>query len=423
MGIKRVKEIIEELQITSGTNDKINILKSNSENEFLKLVLEYTYNPFKKYKISENVLNTISSDDSSSKTIFMLLDTLASNNINNSLRNEIAAFKNSNLEHWDLYSKMILKDLRCNISSKTINKVWNNLIPTSETERDVKCMLASKFDFDKPPQSKMFITEKLDGIRTWCIVDEYRNVELYTRQGKLIEGCKEIENAVCKLKLENVILDGELLASGEDINYSNVYKETTKRVKNKNKFKDGLSFHIFDIITMKEYEDKKCTNRYSERRKMLYSIKENEFIKVVKCLYEGNDISEVLSLLDEYREKGAEGLMCNLDKVYEFKRSKSCLKLKVMQTCDLKIIGFQEGKGKFKNTLGSLVVDYKGNQVGVSGLTDSDRNYIWNNREELIGRVAEIKYFEVTKDKDGIESLRFPVFLCIREKGKDVSYY
>ncbi|MBQ9014017.1 MAG: hypothetical protein IJ094_10795 [Bacilli bacterium] len=423
MGIKRVKEIIEELQITSGTNDKINILKSNSENELLKLVLEYTYNPFKKYKISEDVLNTISSDDSSSKTIFMLLDTLALNNINNSLRNEIAAFKNSNLEHWDLYSKMILKDLRCNISSKTINKVWKDLIPTSETGKDVKCMLATKFDFNKPPKDKMFITEKLDGIRTWCIIDKNRNVELYTRQGKLIEGCKEIENAIYNLKLENVILDGELLASGEDIDYSNVYKETTKRVKNKNQEKNGLAFHIFDIITMEEYNNKIGINRYSERRKMLYSIKENEFVKVVKCLYEGSDILEVLLLLDEYREKGAEGLMCNLDKVYEFKRSNSCLKLKVMQSCDLKIIGFQEGKGKFKNTLGSLIVNYKGNSVGVGGLSDADREYIWNNRDSLIGRVAEIKYFEITKDKDGVESLRFPIFLGIREEGKEVSYH
>ena len=424
MHIQKIKDIIKDLQETSSTNEKIKILKNNEENELLKLVLEYTYNPYKKYGVSEKILNTVTSDRTSSKTIFELLDTLASNNINNSFREEIGAFKNTNICHWDLYEKMILKDLRCNINSKTINKVWNNLIPTSETERDVRCMLASKFDFEKPPKSKMFITEKLDGIRTWCIIDENRNVEVYTRQGKLIEGCKEIEDAVRKLKLDNVILDGELLAAGEDINYSNVYKETTKRVKNKNKFKSGLTFHIFDIITMEEYNNKECVNRYSERRKMLYSIKENEFIKVVKCLYEGNDISEVLSLLDAYREKGAEGLMCNLDKVYEFKRSKSCLKLKVMQTCDLKIIGFQGGTGKYANKLGALIVDFKGNSVGVgTGFSDEDRTFIWDNRDSLLGRVVELRYFEITKDKNGIESLRFPAYVAIREEGKEVSYF
>ena len=422
MHIQKIKDIIKDLQETSSTNEKIKILKNNEENELLKLVLEYTYNPYKKYGVSEKILNTVTSDRTSSKTIFELLDTLASNNINNSLREEIGAFKNTNKCHWDLYEKMILKDLRCNISSKTINKVWKNLIPTSETEVDVKCMLASKFDFEKPPKSKMFITEKLDGIRIWCIIDDMGNIELYTRQGKIVEGCKEIEQAITELKLTNVILDGELLAS--DCSYEDVYKETIKRAKNKNKVKTGLKFHVFDIITMEEYQNKIGTRRYSERRKVLDLVSENEFIKIVPILYQGNDINEVLKLLDTYRTTGAEGLMCNIDKVYEFKRSKGCLKLKVMQTCDLKIIGFQEGTGKYINKLGALIVDFKGNSVGVgTGFSDEDRTFIWDNRDSLLGRVVELRYFEITKDKNGIESLRFPTFVAIREEGKEVSYF
>ena len=422
MHIQRVKDIIKSLEDTSSVNGKIKILKSNSENELLKLILECTYNTYKKYGISENVLATVSSNRKSSKTIFELLDILASNNINNSLREEIGAFKNANMEHWDLYKKMILKDLRCNISSKTINKVWDGLIPTSETGVNVNCMLASKFDFEKPPTGKMFITEKLDGIRIWCMIDSFGNIELYTRQGKIVEGCKEIEKAISELKLTNVILDGEILAS--NCSYEDVYKETIKRAKNKNKTKTGLNFHVFDIITIDEYKNKVGIKRYSERRKILDSISENEFIKIVPILYQGNDINEVLKLLDIYRTTGAEGLMCNIDKVYEFKRSKGCLKLKVMQTCDLKIIGFQEGTGKYANKLGALIVDFKGNSVGVgTGFSDEDRTFIWDNRDSLLGRVVELRYFEITKDKNGIESLRFPAYVAIREEGKEVSYF
>ena len=134
-------------------------------------------------------------------------------------------------------------------------------------------------------------------------------------------------------------------------------------------------------------------------------------------------MDEILNLLDNYRVKGAEGLMCNIDKVYEFKRSKGCLKLKVMQTMDLEIIGFQQGTGKYIDKLGALVVDFKGNSVGIgTGFNDIDRQYIWDNRDKLLGRVVELRYFEVTKDKNGIESLRFPSFVCIREEGKEVSY-
>lgn len=419
--MKQIKEIINLLRETSGTNDKISILKMNSENELLKKVLEYTYNPYKKYGVSEKIMNNITSDRRSSKTIFELLDTLSSNNINDSLRNEIGAFKNSNLEHWDLYEKMILKDLKCNISSKTINKVWPGLISTSETGASVNCMLASKFDFEKPPTGNMFITEKLDGMRIWAMIDDIGNIELYTRQGKLVEGCIQVENAISELGLNNVILDGELLATG--CSYENVYKETIKRARNKNEVKTGLAFHVFDIITMEEYQNKMGTRRYSERRKIVDTLQENEFVKIVPLLYKGNNIDEVLKLLDEYRAAGAEGLMCNIDKVYEFKRSKGCLKLKVMQTMDLKIIDFIEGTGKYVNMLGALVVDFKGNSVGIgTGFNDMDRQYIWDNRDKLLGRVVELRYFEITKDKNGIESLRFPSFVCIREEGKEVSY-
>lgn len=419
--MKQIKEIINLLRETSGTNDKIGILKMNSENELLKKVLEYTYNPYKKYGVSEKIVNNIASNRTSSKTIFELLDTLSSNNINDSLRNEIGAFKNSNLEHWDLYEKMILKDLRCNISSKTINKVWPGLISTSETGASVNCMLASKFDFEKPPTGNMFITEKLDGMRIWAMIDDIGNIELYTRQGKLVEGCIQVENAISELGLNNVILDGELLAT--NCSYENVYKETIKRARNKNEVKTGLAFHVFDIITMEEYQNKMGTRRYSERRKIVDTLQENEFVKIVPMLYQGNDIDEVLKLLDKYRAAGAEGLMCNIDKVYEFKRSKGCLKLKVMQTMDLKIIDYIEGTGKYVNMLGALVVDFKGNSVGIgTGFSDEDRKYIWDNRDKLLGRVVELRYFEITKDKNGIESLRFPSFVCIREEGKEVSY-
>ncbi len=50
--MKQVAEIIKKLQNTSGTNDKIAILKANIDNELLKKVLYYTYNPYMKYGLS-----------------------------------------------------------------------------------------------------------------------------------------------------------------------------------------------------------------------------------------------------------------------------------------------------------------------------------------------------------------------------------
>ena len=94
-----------------------------------------------------------------------------------------------------------------------------------------------------------------------------------------------------------------------------------------------------------------------------------------------------------------------------------------MYTLDLRITGMREGSGEFADTCGALIVDYKGYEVGVgSGISKEERIEFWNNQEKYIGRVIEVQAFEQTQNKDGSLSLRFPVYIRLREEGKDVSY-
>ena len=58
-----------------------------------------------------------------------------------------------------------------------------------------------------------------------------------------------------------------------------------------------------------------------------------------------------------------------------------------------------------------------------SGFTDEERRYYWDNQDEIIGRVIEVKFKEITVDKKtGLESLQFPVYVQRREMGKEPSY-
>ncbi|HBG5740001.1 TPA: hypothetical protein KQJ47_003495 [Clostridioides difficile] len=45
------------------------------------------------------------------------------------------------------------------------------------------------------------------------------------------------------------------------------------------------------------------------------------------------------------------------------------------------------------------------------------------NQNKILGKVIEVKFFEETNNEKGELSLRFPVFLRVREEGKEVSYY
>ena len=104
--------------------------------------------------------------------------------------------------------------------------------------------------------------------------------------------------------------------------------------------------------------------------------------------------------------------------------SKTLLKVKVMQTADLKIIGFEEGQGKHTGKLGAILVEYKNNIVRVgSGFSDAEREYIWDNQQDYINNIAEVQYFEETKNKEGGLSLRFPVWKHIRRDKTEPSYF
>ena len=353
--------------------------------------------------------------------VWKMLEELAESNINSTLAYEVEKL----LCYFDeecrsLLIKVLLKNLRCGIDVKSINSVWDNLIPTSEGDKKISPMLGSKLDLDKFPNGCKYITEKYDGCRCLAYIENGK-VELYSRQGKLYENCKEIEEELLSLGVNNVMLDGEILATNCD--YENVYKETTKRLKNKKENKTGLYFMIFDYIEKEEYDKLKGLYSYKERRKKMDSLKETKHIKVAPLLIATENMDEIMNLLDEYRSKGAEGLMISLDKPYEFKRSKTLLKLKVMSTIDLRVVGFEEGTNKNRGKLGAVLVKYKGNIVKVgSGWKESDRGEIWNNQEKYLNVILEIAYFEETTNKDGTYSLRFPIAKRFRFDKDEESY-
>ena len=75
---------------------------------------------------------------------------------------------------------------------------------------------------------------------------------------------------------------------------------------------------------------------------------------------------------------------------------------KVKQTdfTDLIVEEIQEGKGKYANSVGRMVVRNPDNQalgeVGSFAITDQQRNWIWQHRDQLVGATAKIRVQEMT---------------------------
>lgn len=321
--------------------------------------------------------------------------------------------------------EFLTKSLTLGVTAKTVNKaVGYEAIP------QFSCMLAEKyFEYPHAIDGKQFVlTEKLDGIRCIAVVRMDKPPILYSRQGQVIQGLVDIERDLLHVRDQcktSFVLDGELLVTDRaSIPSKDQYKNTIKIVR-KDGEKHGITYNAFDLLTLDEFESHQCVTPYAVRRKKLEaSFGHEENISVLPVLYEGDDVEMIAYCLNDQRNQDHEGIMINLSEaMYEFKRTRSLLKVKVMQDCDLEIIGMQEGTGRFKGTLGALVVDYKGNAVGVgSGLTDEERKMMWSCQDKYIGRIATIQYFEETQDANGKKSIRFPVFKELREVGKEVSY-
>lgn len=194
--------------------------------------------------------------------------------------------------------------------------------------------------------------------------------------------------------------------------------------------KEEIRFVIFDYFPDYEVITGQSFAKYRVRREMLNSLRETikekslHNIEIVTMVYEGTDQSQIMKWLDYAVNNGWEGLMLNKDATYKCKRTTDLIKIKKFYTMDLPVIDVLEGDGRLKGTLGSLVVQYKNNKVNVgSGFDDETRKLFWNEKDSLVGRVIEVKYKEITKDKKtGLESLQFPIFIQLRESGKCISY-
>ena len=424
-----VIKIFRELQNSSGKRLQ-EIINENKNNSLFRDVLFFLYNPYIITGLSTKKINKKVAMQMKYPPARDIMDVFYYLNEHNTgtyidIAYVLEFISNQKDEDKDIYVQIFTKELKLGITSKTINKVIPGLIP------EFNVMLAEKYwdRINKLEEEKpdIIITQKLDGIRAVAKVRD-GNVEIFSRQGKPIEGLKDIEEEL--KELENGFYDGELLLDKEDMPSKDLYRETVQVVNSKSEHKSNVVFNIFDYIPLNDFvighSEMNCLNRkrfvYEKLRKI-----EPDWLKPVEILYHGKyDKRIVQQELDKQIALEHEGVMVNLaNAAYEGKRTKNILKVKAMQDCDLKIIGFEEGTGKNKGTLGAIIVDYKGFEVKVgSGFTNQDRDYFWANQKELLGRVITIQYFEeTTNKKDNSLSLRFPVYLELREPEKEVSYY
>ncbi|KPZ70870.1 DNA ligase [Shewanella sp. P1-14-1] len=148
---------------------------------------------------------------------------------------------------------------------------------------------------------------------------------------------------------------------------------------------------------------------FVERVKAMQQIAlESRYIEAIEQ-QELVSTAQLMAQLDYVIENNGEGLMLHLKSgYYQIGRSQNIVKLKPKYDAEARVIGFNEGKGKFEGLMGSLKVEMpNGKQFNLgSGFSNELRR-----NPPPLGAIITYQYLGLTKN--GIP--RFAHFLRVRE--------
>jgi len=333
-------------------------------------------------------------------------------------------------EQWnDWYRRILIKDLRCGVSEKTVNKVAPGTVPV------FTCALAhDSLKHEKKMVGKKQIEIKLDGVRVITII-RGNKVEMFSRNGKQFHNfghiIEELEAVVKDYPVPYpLVLDGEVMSA----NFQDLMKQVHRK---DGKQSTDAVLHVFDTIPLGCFQngvwDKPQSFRslitkhwVEEHKSVLQHVQALDWEDVDLDTQEGQE--RFVALNKQAVDGGYEGVMIkDVDAPYECKRTHAWLKAKPFIEVTLEVKDVEEGTGRNEGRLGALVCmgEDDGRMVQVncgSGFSDSDRDSFWSSRDDLIGQLVEVRADAITKNQDGTYSLRFPRFKTFRgfEPGEKV---
>ena len=337
-------------------------------------------------------------------------------------------------EQWNtFYRRVLIKDLRCGVSEKTVNKIAKKFpqyaIPV------FTCPLAhDSANHEKKMIGKKQVEVKLDGVRVITVIQgdtshgKFSRVEMFSRNGKQFHNFGHIIAEIEEVLKTNpapydLVLDGEVMSA----NFQDLMKQVHRK---DGKQSDDAVLHLFDMCPLSEFQKGVWDKTQSFRSQAVKTwVEQNkDTLKHVQTLdwedvdldtQEGQD--RFVELNKAAVDGGYEGVMIkDPNAPYECKRTHSWLKAKPFIEVTLQVVAVEEGTGRNEGRLGAVIVEGEDDGYNYrlncgSGFTDSQRDEFWTKRSDLVGQLIEIRADARTKSQDSDTwSLRFPRFKTFR---------
>lgn len=428
-----VSEILEKLRNTTKRNEKIDILKSLSgQDEYMfKRVAVLTYSPHVNFWIKDieypesNDTNSLFTVPAATLSIDNALDTLE----NEVSRRGVTGHKARDLiietyqalddDEKDTFQCVVDRDLKSGVSKKTINKVWPDLV------YDHPYMRASSFSKKNISNINFpcFSQTKEDGEYEDIIVLANNKIEQRARSGSINNDylSNGVVNSLRKHIDYDIVLMGEIIAFEDNTRKQLMNRQKSNGYLNSNEVDPERLLHvIWDIVPYKDFKRGQCDIPYEDRMQTLKSViskltKDTDQIRIIDSRIV-NSVDEVIKHFKENVGNDLEGVMVkNTNMKWKDGTSKDQVKVKIEFECDLKIVGFNQGKtlGKWDQKVGSIIYETADSKLQVNvgnGLSGEECVEIWNNKNKYMKMISTVKSNDViaSDSKPGTMSLFLP---------------
>jgi len=157
----------------------------------------------------------------------------------------------SQWNNW--YRRILIKDLRCGTSEKTINKVVEKKWPEYSVPI-FSCQLAhDSANHESKVSGRKLIEVKLDGVRVLTIVRTDGRVEQFSRNGKELVNFEHITKQISEVVKKDppkydLVLDGEVMSSS--------FQDLMKQVHRKSDVAaNDAVLHLFDLCPLDKFQE------------------------------------------------------------------------------------------------------------------------------------------------------------------------
>lgn len=415
--ISTVYSLVQNLSNEPSLNARIEMLQKAKDDQDVLAFFDACLNA-KKYGVKKIPAHSpAGKSDIGMDGLLSLLDSLASRQLTGNAAKEAVkkTLDACDAEGADLLVRMLSKFPNCGVNSLLCRKIWPDAFKSEI--RLLKAMPFSAKNLEGiqwPAESQV----KMDGARCLAFVDGGQ-ASFYSSSGKEFLNLAPLAEDLAEYFPDGYVVDGELLVVDESL--KRLSRKEGNGILNKSlhgtiseKEAEQVRFYVWDLIPIKDYEAGKGTVPYSKTlRKLELCCADTKRVRFIHSKTV-NSRDEAFIHFQTMLNRGEEGtILKNREMVWEGKRSKSCVKFKIVIENTLKAVDVIEGTGKYRGMAGAVTVETSDGLVRVnvgSGFSDEERHALWDAKEDLLekGLFLEVKSNGLIRAEDGTWSLFLP---------------